>query len=222
MNEELTQQPVEQQTQQQEQAPTHPQGPRPGDENFKKLRERLDRMERENEQLRKEQISKQYLPQQPEEDVDTFGEILEGKDVGRIEKRMAKKFDAMLQAKEQEFNQKLEYVMNKTKYSDMDDTIRSNVDNLIQDHPDIADALRSMPEGPAKERAAYSMIKKLYPTKEDPYKKDKERIHQNMQKPQIPQPTSPLAYANDTVFDTAARDRIWQDMQRKRKKVDVL
>lgn len=220
MNEEITQQPAEQQVQQTEQ-PTQP-AQRPGEDNFKKLRERLERLDQENQQLRKEQLSKQYLPQQPEEDIDTFGEILEGKDVGRIEKRMAKKFDAMLQAKEQEFNQKLEYVMNKTKYTDMDSTIRDNVDSLVQDHPDIADALRSMPEGPAKERAAYSMIKKLYPTKEDPYKKDKERIHQNMQKPQIPAPTSPLAYANDTVFDTAARDRIWQDMMRKRKKVDVL
>jgi hypothetical protein len=154
------------------------------DENFARLRETKEQLERENRELRQwyERQAKQQ-PAEVEEDIGVDDDdIVEGKVVKRLynELRELKKFK---QSYEQEKVASIPERL-KSKFSDFEQVVtQENVEKLKNLEPELYASIISSSDLYAKGVSAYKTLKALGIVKDDPYKAQKEQVQQNAQRP---------------------------------------
>jgi len=167
--------------------------------NFRQLREKAERLERErNDAIRyAESLRVQQKP--ADDDIDLADDdLVERKHVDKIVKKELRRYEeqlqqySMMQQEQQVLNQCKDYyaIVN-------DDTIAT----LREQEPDIAATLASNPDLRSKAIATYNIIKKLginnAAPAAQPYSQDIDRIQKNASKPK------PLASVNPQQGDSA-------------------
>lgn len=162
---------------------------------FKKLRESLERSEREKEQLY--ELLLQYKGQQqptkqnePEIDAHDF--------VPRtyVDQRLREAQEQNAKYQQVLYEQMVANQL-KSQYSDFSNVLSSeNISRLREEHPEIASSLAANPDIAAKAHATYKIIKQLGFAQEQPnYEPIKQKIQANSQKPR-PATASPLSQAS--------------------------
>lgn len=156
------------------------------DENFLRMRETKEQLERENRELRQvveRHANQQASPQEEDEDigVDDY-DLVEGKVVKRLynEIKELKKFKSSYdQEKVASIPERL-----KTKFADFEQVVtQENVEKLKQAEPELYASITAGEDLYAKGVSAYKTLKALGIVKEDHYKNQKEQVAQNHGKP---------------------------------------
>ena len=187
---------------------------------FKKLRESLERSEREKEQLyeillkmqqAQQSVQPTQSPSEPElEDNDFVPRNYVDKRLHQTEQQLAKYQQALY---EQTVQNQLQ-----SQYTDFSQVVsKDNISRLREEHPEIAASLAANPDIASKAHAAYKIIKKLGLHTESPedYEPIKQKIQANSQKPR-PAVASPLSYANSYDYQRMSED----DMRREREAME--
>lgn len=176
-------------------------------ENFRNLREKSERLERELEESRRYiktiESSKSQSIQQDDEDIHIGDDdIAEGKHLRGYDKKIKKLEDQIKNHQRQSFEMTVEQRL-RYKYPDFDKVVsKENVALLNETEPEIATSIGSSMDLESKGEAAYKIIKKLGLYQEDNYSEDRQRVQQNATKPRpvasvTPQRgDSPLSKAN--------------------------
>lgn len=201
-------QPVEQQaSEHQEEAPKK--NKVDPSESFRAMRDRLERAERERDEMARlaQELSERTKVQEPEMDDDDISlgdnDLAEGKHLSRVQKQI-KKLKSEIRTQKEQMALTATEVKLKAQYPDFDAVVnRDTIDQLRLIHPEIAATINSSPDIYAKAVSAYTMIKNLgiYQPKEQ-YMSEKERIAKNAAKPKSSasispqQGSSPLQKAN--------------------------
>jgi len=180
-------------------------------ENFKRLRESKDRVERERDELHKRISDLEMLqnnksiPAEEEEDLSISiapDDLAEGKHLNKVSKKI-KRLEKQLedyhkQASTESVEAKLKY-----EYPDFDKIVsKDNIESLKIAYPEIARTLNDSTDLYSKAISAYTMIKKLGIHVDDTYGVDKTRVSTNASKPRPltsvspQQGGSPLSKAN--------------------------
>lgn len=166
--------------------------------NFRQLREKAERLERErNEAIRyAESLKAQQKP--ADDDIDLADDdLVERKHVDKIVKKELRKYEEQLQHYQQE--QQAQQVLTQCKdyHSIVTD---DNVNTLINEYPEIAESLKANQDLKSKAIATYNIIKKLGINGQapvaQPYSQEIERIQKNAAKPK------PLASVNPQQGDS--------------------
>jgi len=182
---------------------------------FKKLRESLERAEREKEQLyelllqQKTQQLQSQKPEEPQLDPHDF--------VPRayVDKQLRETKEQVAQYQQALYDQ---FTANqlRSQYNDFDRVLtKENVARLREEHPEIAASLASNPDMASKAHATYKILTKLGLGQEQNYEPIKQKIQANSQKPR-PASASPLAYANSYDYQRMTED----EMQREREAME--
>ncbi len=165
--------------------------------NFRQLREKAERTERElyeaNQYIRS--MQSQSKPKEEDDDL-ADDDLVERKHVDRIVDRKIKKYEEQLQ--QYSMMQQEQQVLNKCPdyYAIVND---DSIALLREQDPDIAATLASNPDLKSKAIATYNIIKKMGITAApvaQPYSQDIERIQKNASKPK------PLASVNPQQGDS--------------------
>ncbi len=176
-------------------------------ENFRNLREKSERFERELEVARNiiKSMESSKNSAQPVEDEDIQigdDDIAEGKHFRPLQKKIKKLEDQIKNNQRQSFEMTVEQRL-RYKYPDFDKVVsKENVALLNETEPEIATTIGSSMDLESKGEAAYKIIKKLGLYQEDNYSEDRQRVQQNATKPRpvasvTPQRgDSPLSKAN--------------------------
>ena len=180
-------------------------------ENFKRLRESKDRVERERDELHRRirdlEMSNNNSKQSSEEEEDLTitiapDDLAEGKHLNKVSKKI-KRLEKQLenyqkQASTESVEAKLKY-----EYPDFDKIVsKDNIESLKIAYPEIARTLNDSTDLYSKAISAYTMIKKLGIHVEDTFGSDKTRVSENASKPRPltsvspQQGGSPLSKAN--------------------------
>jgi hypothetical protein len=202
--------PVEQEVVEQQAAPeqeqVQEQTESPADKNFRALREKYEREEKqrreaefERDQYRKqlEQYAQQRsAPAQQEEEEDftlniNNEDLVEGKHLTKVAKHI-KKLEAELKASKQQSAASLAEARLKAQYTDFDKIVtKENLQTLQTYHPELAATINSNPDLYSAAVSAYTMLKKLNIAKEDEYAQDRARVEANLKKPRSLQSVAP-------------------------------
>lgn len=185
-----------------QQAPTHKPSP---SESFRELRAKMERLERERDELAA-LVTQKNQPQQaePEDEDIHLGEndLAEGKHLSKVQKKI-RKLEAQLRQVEERSSLTSTEAKLKAQFPDFESVVnRDTVAALREAEPELAQTLNSSNDIYAKAVSAYKMIKKLGLYQEDTYGEDKARVAKNTSKPRpvssiAPQSSeSPLARAN--------------------------
>lgn len=183
--------------------------------NFKALRERAERAEREREELMKyvleskkaeQPVKKQMTePEIEDEDFDFSVDddaLIEGKQAKRLAAEL-KKMKQQMKAFQSQSQESVIEAKIKAQYPDFDTVVNSdNVAQLNQEYPEIAATLRDTKDLYSKATAAYKIMKKFGIYRDKTYDEDKVKAIKNAQKPRPitsinpQQGDSPLSKAN--------------------------
>lgn len=208
-NELVSEQVVEETQEQVQEVPAQPQSAisPAARENFRNLREKAERTERELEEARRyikaiEASQKSGIAQEEQEISLGDDDIAEGKHLRSYDKKIKKLEDQIKNHQRQSFEMTIEQRL-RYKYPDFDKVVsKENVALLNETEPEIASSIGSSSDLEAKGEAAYKIIKKLGLYQEDNYSEDRNRAQYNASKPRpvtsvSPQRgESPLAKAN--------------------------
>jgi len=194
-------------------------------ENFRKVKEARERAERERDALMsqmlemqaklqvQQQVAQQQQPKQVvEEEKDWFDgldpeSLVEGKQLKNIAQEM-KAMKKMLREQQVQSQEVAMQAKIKAQYPDFDEVFNvQTINSLNEQYPDVANALRIMPDDYNKATAAYTMIKNLgiykgQEMKKPAYESDVLRAKINAAKPRPltsvnpQQGDSPLSKAN--------------------------
>lgn len=197
--------------------------------NFRQLREKAERTERERLELmrRLEAYEQQKRPQpEIEEDLSiSLGsdEIAEGKHLSKLVKTV-KKLEAKVAQYEQKSSQQVAQALLKAQYPDFEQVVNSNaIEMLRNEFPETAASLASNPDELSRAVAAYKLIKRLGYSQEQSmnYDPNKERIDANLSKPRAlasiapQQADSPLSRVNafEKGLTQDLQQQLWKEMQ---------
>jgi len=191
------QQALEPEKQAQEKAVVTPQqlAASPQQENFRKVREKLEKAERERDEYAR-RLAEQSAPKQqtqPEEDLDfNLGEndIAEGKHLskmGRKMKQLEQKIAEVENKRQALERQSEEYSVVssiKADYPDIDKVVNeATMEALERQDPDLVALIKSSTNLRGKAVAAYKAIKDKGLYVEDTYVSERERVQKNVSKP---------------------------------------
>lgn len=189
--------------------------------NLKALRELKERAERErDEALRKAAELESKFSSAQEDDNFTIGndELAEGKHLAKVDRRMKKLEEKMLQAQAQATQSLIETRL-KMEYPDIESVVnKSNIELLSAQYPHLAATLDSSSDFYNKAVSAYTMIKKLGIVDT---MQNETRIAQNTNKPRTisslnaQQGDSPLSHANAFAngLTRELKEQLWKEMQ---------
>lgn len=173
--------------------------------NFRMIRERAERAERERDEAMKYAMSfNQPKPQtkqaEPEEDYSDIGldddGLAEGKHLKKVLKEMRELKKEMQTYKMQSTNDAVELKL-KSHYPDLDQVITSeNLQAVRAMNPDLADMINQTPDLYKRAKLAYDMVKQLGIYKDRSYSQDKAIAQKNAAKPR------PLASVSPQQGDT--------------------
>lgn len=187
--------------------------------NFRELREKAERLERELERERRDKLQQQYEAQarlqpkveeaDPELDFNIGDDDLaDGKALKKLKKAYEYKTKKLERDLEDFKKQQREFTTEtllKSRYSDFDTVVNdATITKLRERYPEVAMSLHTQPDPYAKLSAAYSLIKDLglYDSNSDQYEQDKAVIARNVKQPRSAgtmapqQGTTPLQQAN--------------------------
>src|SRR3990167_2432890 len=162
------------------------------DENFRRLREKTERLERERDDAIRlaqsiyAQTQQVKSPAAPVEDEDlkfADTDLVEGTHINKVTKKI-KRLESQLKEYERKSDEYSIEARLKSKFSDFDAVV--NVDNLKtlrELEPDVADAILAAPDLYKQGVLAYNMVKKLNLVSKDQYEKNHEHAQKNAAKP---------------------------------------
>lgn len=173
--------------------------------NFRALREKAARIERERDEAmrRLQELESSRAPQDEDYSINLGDDDLaEGKHLSKVQKQI-KQLEAKLKAAEQQSSITLAEARLKAQYPDFDAVVsKENVEALRLMYPELASTINSSSDIYNTAVSAYTMIKKLGIHQEDAYAQDRERAQRNAAKPRPltsvnpQQGDSPLSHAN--------------------------
>lgn len=174
----------------------------PQQENFRKVREKLERAERERDEYAR-RLAEQSAPKQqviPEEDLNfNIGDndIAEGKHLSKVGRRMKQLEDKIAEVENKRVQLERQSQENsivssiKADFPDIDKVVNeSTMEALRVKYPHLEKTIKSSPDLYSKAAAAYQAIKDLGLYVEDNYVAERERVQRNIAKPK---PTSVVA-----------------------------
>lgn len=179
----------------------------PAAENFKRLREKSERAERERDEavrILKEMYAKQEkISDSDDEDFKiNDDDLVEGKHLSKFQKKI-KKLEQQVHNYEQVSDQLRTETRLKSQYADFDKVVnQENIEVLREKYPELADSIANSSNLYNKAVSAYTLIKRLGIAVEDNYSQDRELAQKNSSKPRplssvAPQQgDSPLSRAN--------------------------
>lgn len=179
-------------------------------ENFKRLREKNEQIERERDEARNllsEIAEKERIAKAKEDIDDNFSldpdELAEGKHLTKIQKKIKRLEEDVRGYKNQSDQLSIESRI-KSKYTDFDSVVTTEtIKELRNNYPEIADTINNSPNLYNKAVTAYTMIKKLNLVKNNSYDNDKDLAQSNHSKPRSvasispQQGDSPMSKANE-------------------------
>lgn len=149
--------------------------------NFQRMREKLQRLEQENQEFK--QYITQATPKNSPPEEDELG--LEDDDIpdGRLVKKLYKQIETLKKTYEADKQATLPERL-KTKFQDFDQVVtKENLEKLQHTEPEVYASIISGKDLYSKSVSAYKTLKALGIVKDDPYVQDKERVHQNQTRP---------------------------------------
>lgn len=167
------------------------------EDNIRILREKAERAAKYEQELeamkaKMQQWENAFSKTNQSQDEDTPlnpDDLVEGKHLSRFEKKIKQLEE---QYKQQYTEQRL-----RTEYKDFDQVVNeANLKELSQQYPYLANTLKAPGDLYDKAASAYTLIKNMGIYREDNYEKDRDRVHQNSQKPR------PLTSVNPQEADT--------------------
>ncbi len=186
---------------------------------FKKLRESLEKAEREKEQLYdilyKMQQAQPAAPQPPK----PYEPELEDNDFvprNYVDRKLRETQQQLSQYQQAMYEQMVTNQL-QTQYTDFSSVLsKDNITKLRQEHPEIAASLASNPDIASKAQATYKIIKKLgLDVPEEDFEPIKKKIQANSLKPR-PAVANPLSYASTYDYQRMNDD----EMKREREAMD--
>lgn len=197
------QEPVEQQ----DQIEAKPKKDNSAERNFRELREKTERLERERNEMQRRmfELEQRNAPKAPEPEPEfTFGDddLVEGKVLKKYIKNVERKMEDY-QRRQQEITTE---TMLKSRFTDFDAVVNEQtIEKLRQDYPEVAASLHAQPDPYTKLSAAYKLIKNLniYDPKAAEYEEDRAVVQKNLKQPRsagtmaTQTGTTPLQQAND-------------------------
>ncbi len=197
--------------------PVQPSQPPKESGHFKKLRESLERSEREKEQLY-EILAKVNQPQAPTQPKYTEPEPEDNDFVPRnyVDRKLRETQQQLGQYQQALYEQMVTNQL-QTQYTDFSAVLsKDNIAKLRTEHPEIAASLAANPDMSSKAHATYKIIKKLgLDVPETDYEPVKQKIAANAQKPR-PAVASPLSKANAFDYQRMSDD----EMKREREEME--
>jgi hypothetical protein len=180
------------------------------EENFRRLREKAERAERERDQamslLRQQEQQRLYneqllnqqrnQPQEPTVDPDDYAQV---NYVNRMIENKTRQMETRQQEQEQKFYAQMVETRVKTQYRDFDEVVSAeNIAMLRELEPAYASSLAANPDLFMKAEGAYKLIKQLGIHKESTTQAiARDRVAQNSGKPRPASVASPLSQANN-------------------------
>lgn len=147
--------------------------------NFQKLREKAERLERENEDLRRSYLEATPQPQEEDDLPIDDDDIPDGRLVKKLYKEIASLKKTYVSDKAATIPERLI-----NKFSDFEAVVsKENIEKLKQTEPEIYSSITSGSDLYAKGVSAYKTLKALGIAKEDPYKEQKSQVQQNQSRP---------------------------------------
>jgi len=205
----------EEEVEEQEEAPAPQFKNKSQENNFKALRERAEKAERQNDELmkyvleakRSEQPQQKQQIQEPEveEDFDFSVDddaLIEGKQAKRLAAEL-KKMKQQMKAFQSQSQESVIETKIKSAFPDFDEVVsKANVKRLNEEYPEIAATLRDTKDLYSKATAAYKIMRKFGIYEDRRYEEDKMKAVKNATKPRPltsvnpQQGDSPLSKAN--------------------------
>lgn len=194
--------------------------------NFRKLREKSERLERErDEAVRKaRELEAQRQPTSAEDDdfrIDD-GALMEGKDLKKVAQKI-KRLEGELQQYRQQSSMESTEARLKSQYSDFDKVVsKENIEALKDSYPEIAASISSNPDIYGRAVSAYTLIKKMGIYADNAqYESDRLTAQRNAAKPKPTasispqQGDTPLSRANAFASGKVSKDlqkQLYQEM----------
>jgi len=184
--------------------------------NWRALREKADKAERERDELAK-LLQQQNVPQQQQVNNDfTVGDddLVEGKHLKQQQQTTNKRI--------WELEERLIEAHIKSKYPDFDEVVTPDTLGMLRDaDPELAESLASNPNIQSKAIAAYKSIKRYGFARPQKYEQSKEKVNQNVSKPRTvtsispQQADSPLSRVNAFAegLTDSVKEQVWKEMQ---------
>lgn len=188
--------------------------------NFRALREKAQRLERERDHALAQLNAKHQQP--PEDDADDIGiapdDLAEGKHLSKLNKKVRD-----MQKEMQLYKQQTQTVSAETRlkiqYPDIEKVVsQDNISQLNELYPELAHTLNANQDLYSKAVAAYTMIKKLGIHAEDTFSAERELAQKNAAKPKPlasvspQQGDSPLSRAN--AFANGLTDELKEQLRK--------
>lgn len=198
-------QPQEEIHQQQTQEATPQQEEKPQEKNFKQLKHKYARIEKERDEYARRLAELEAKPAPLEED-DTItlapDDLAEGKHLTKMGRKVKKLEEELNRYKNQSAASIAEAKL-RTQYPDIDSVVTlDNIEALKDSYPELAATLNSSPDLYTKAVSAYTLIKKLGINGQDAFQEEKALAQKNAAKPRPltsvspQQGDSPLSRAN--------------------------
>lgn len=196
-----------------------PKQPSPAEQNFKELREKAKRAERERDEL-KAHLEKLQSPKQPEEEDDfefKDDDLLEGRQIKKYLKKQ-KELEKKLASYEKQSSSMSVEMQLRNKYPDFDKVVNdSSVERMKQEYPEMFNTIQSSSDLYSKAATAYKLIKQFGLSDNPTFKKEEEQIQHNLSKPRTAASVgtaidSPLAGAN--AFANGFTDELKERMRK--------
>jgi hypothetical protein len=178
------------------------------DRNFRALREKAERIERENNEMARQiasyQQQSQQRPQEEPEIEDNLAPdaLIEKRHLSRYDKKL-QKLEAQLKAyQEQSITLSAEAQL-KAKYNDFDTIVnKDNLEMLKLTYPELAQTIYNNPDLYTKGASAYTIIKQMGIAPGTSTDLDKERAERNLAKPR-PLASVAASQGNDSPLQRA-------------------
>lgn len=180
------------------------------EDNFRRLREKAERAERERDQamslLRQQEQQRLYneqllnqqrnTPQEKELDPDDYAQV---NYVNRVIENKTRQMEARQQEQEQKFYSQMVETRVKSQYRDFDEVVSAeNIAALRELEPAYASSLAANPDLFLKAEGTYKLIKQLGIHRESTHQAvARDRVAQNSNKPRPASVASPLSQAKD-------------------------
>jgi hypothetical protein len=202
---------------------------KPIDRNWKQLRDKAERLERERDEAIRyaQDLHKKQQPAQEEDNEVTINpdELVEGKHLSRVNKKI-QKLEQEVQKYQKLSQESTVELQLRSQFPDFDKVVtQETLQTLRENDPELAESINYNPNLYNKAAAAYKAIKKMAIYKEDTYEPDRERAAKNAAKPKPlstispQQGDTPLSHAN--AFAQGLTDdlkkNLWKEMEEARK-----
>lgn len=200
----------------QEQAPIQSPQPQKESSHFRKLRENLEKAEREKEQLYEILFKMQQAPAPMPQEQKQYEPELEDTDFvprNYVDRKLRETQQQLSQYQQVMYEQMVTNQL-QSQYSDFSAVLsKDNIAKLRIEHPEIAASLAANPDIASKAQATYKIIKKLgLDAPEEDYEPVKKKIQANAQKPR-PAIASPLQQASAYDYQRMSEDEMKRERE---------